>query len=121
MPNWPGLSREVRDICKEINLPDINDMDISEGEIKQAVFDHHYGELVANISNSKKMMRQKEETSYRCQDYLIQIQEQKEKNIVNQKCSNITNENCSIKSDNYSDVQVVDEICRRQMVEWCYR
>ena len=67
------------------------------------------------------MMRQKEETSYRCQDYLIQIQEQKEKNIVNQKCSNITNENCSIKSDNYSDVQVVDEICRRQMVEWCYR
>ena len=40
--NWPGLSREVRDICKEINLPDINDMDISEGEIKQAVFDHHY-------------------------------------------------------------------------------
>ena len=68
--NWPGLSREVRDICKEINLPDINDMDISEGEIKQAVFDHHYGELVANISKSKKMMRHKEEDFKQVQSYM---------------------------------------------------
>ena len=58
---WPGLSQEVTNICEEINIPDINDCEISAREIKQAMFDHHYGEIKSKIPSSKKMMSQKDE------------------------------------------------------------
>ena len=67
---WPGLSQEVTNICEEINIPDINDCEISAREIKQAVFDHHYAEIKSKISSSKKMMSHKDENFKEVQDYM---------------------------------------------------
>ena len=35
--SWPGLAKEVRDICKEIHLPDASIKDVDKEEIKKAI------------------------------------------------------------------------------------
>ena len=67
---WPGLSVEVSDICEELNLPDINNVDITGGEIKEAVFNHHYLEVKSKIENSKKMMAHKDDNFKEFQPYM---------------------------------------------------
>ena len=67
---WPGLSREVMDICEAVKLPDINDNEISAGVIKKAVLDHHHDELMDKISNSKKMKSHKDENFREVQGYM---------------------------------------------------
>ena len=52
---WPGLGEEVAGICKEIGIPDINGEFLSKTEIKNAIFDHHYKEMLENIEGSKKL------------------------------------------------------------------
>ena len=69
--NWPGLSKEVSDICNELNILDINDQDIPEGVLKRAVFDHHLEEIKEKVSNSKKMMKHKEDNFQEVQDYML--------------------------------------------------
>ena len=53
--NWPGLSKEVADICEKLKIPDLNDndFDISVGSIKEAVMEHHDTELKNKIQNTK--------------------------------------------------------------------
>ena len=68
--NWPGLSREVSDICEQVKIPDINDSDIAAKEIRQAIFDHHHSELMDKITISKKMMSHKEDNFKEVQDYM---------------------------------------------------
>ena len=68
--NWPGLSREVTDICEQVKIQDINYIDISAREIKLAVFEHHYEELINKISISKKMMKHKEDNFKEVQEYM---------------------------------------------------
>ena len=67
---WPGLSREVMDICEAVKLPDINDNEISAGVIKKAVLDHHHDELMDKISNSKKMKSHKDDNFREVQGYM---------------------------------------------------
>ena len=69
--NWPGLSKEVSDICNELDILDINDQDIPEGALKRAVFDHHLEEIKEKVSNSKKMMKHKEDNFQEVQDYML--------------------------------------------------
>ena len=39
--SWPGLAKEVREICKEIHLPDASIKDVDKEEIKKAIkYDH---------------------------------------------------------------------------------
>jgi hypothetical protein len=49
---WPGLGQEVSDICAELGIPDVNNMMVSKHEVKNAIFDHHYNDMV-NIVNTK--------------------------------------------------------------------
>ena len=34
---WPGLWQEVKDICKEIGILDVNEEPVSKAEIKNAI------------------------------------------------------------------------------------
>ena len=68
--NWPGLSREVSDICEKIGISDLNDGDIPVAAIKKAVFNHHYLELKEQLAKSKKMTNQKEDDFTQIQPYL---------------------------------------------------
>ena len=67
---WPGLSREVAEICDNLDIPNINENSITVGKLKTAVFDHHYKELKDKISKSKKMMKHTDEDFSKPQDYL---------------------------------------------------
>ena len=55
--NWPGLSKEVSSICETLKIPDINenDFDISMGNIKEAVMEHHDKELKEDYLNRKSL------------------------------------------------------------------
>ena len=55
---------------EELNLPDINNVDITGGEIKEAVFNHHYLEVKSKIENSKKMMAHKDDNFKEVQPYM---------------------------------------------------
>ena len=58
------------DICEAVNIPDINDNEISAGVIMKAVLDNHYEELVDKISNSKKMKSLKDDNFRDVQGYM---------------------------------------------------
>ena len=68
--NWPGLSKEVSDICNEVGIPDINDHHIPDYQIKKAVFSHHYTKLKDDIKNSKKMEKHKDDDFRDVQPYM---------------------------------------------------
>ena len=74
---WPGLGEEVTQICREINIPDVNNVWVTKEEIKNAVMKHHYQDMKKELDNSKKLMDIKEEDFSEVQDYF------KEKSICN--------------------------------------
>ena len=50
MMGWPGLWAEVKDICKEVGIEDVNEVFVSSVEIKKAIFDHHLKFMKENMS-----------------------------------------------------------------------
>ena len=38
---WPGLGEEVSEICREIGIPDVNEVLVLKSEIKKAIHQHH--------------------------------------------------------------------------------
>ena len=52
---WPGLAQEVRKICHDINIPDINSTIVTKRQIKQAIYYSHYNNMKENTSNSNKL------------------------------------------------------------------
>ena len=56
---WPGLVMEAKEICQELEIPDVNLNIISDRDIKRAVLEHHDRQLVEEVSKSKKMMKHK--------------------------------------------------------------
>ena len=53
--NWPGLAREVSDICKSIGAKDV----CREDEIKEAVFYHHYAVMKNKMEDKVKRANMK--------------------------------------------------------------
>ena len=52
--NWPGLSKEVKEICSEIDIPDLNDTDMAVTDIKKAIINHHDRKLVKRFLTQRK-------------------------------------------------------------------
>ena len=52
---WPGLGSEVREICKQIQIQDINKYSISKQEIQKAIYQAHYKAMMVLFENSKKL------------------------------------------------------------------
>ena len=52
---WPGLGREVKEICKEINIPDINQNIVRKCDIQKAISVSHYQDMMAQFQGSKKL------------------------------------------------------------------
>ena len=68
---------EVKDICAQLDVPDLNENNISEVSLKRAILDHHDRQLVEDISKSKKMMQHKSDNFNTVQNYM------KGKSIIN--------------------------------------
>ena len=66
---WPGLSVEVREICTELGIPDINMNNIPAEDIGKAVLEHHNKELVEEVLQSKKMKEHKNDNFKHVQEY----------------------------------------------------
>ena len=49
---------EAKQIREELEIPDVNENDLSEAEIKRAVLEHHERHLVDEISKSKKTVHE---------------------------------------------------------------
>ena len=52
---WPGLGREVSQICREIGIPDLNIRSLRKRDIKTALKKSHYAHMMSLFEGSKKL------------------------------------------------------------------
>ena len=50
---WPGLSQEVKNICKDLEINDVNEEMVSKTVIKKAIIEHH----IKQMKEEKKMQK----------------------------------------------------------------
>ena len=50
-----GHGQEVSRICQEVGLPDVNCVNVPKSEVKQAIFEHHYKDMVESVHNQTKL------------------------------------------------------------------
>ena len=67
--NLPGLMQEVRQICHEIGINDINKSNVSNSQIKDAIFYSHYKEMKEELGNSSKLQDIQHEDYREIQSY----------------------------------------------------
>ena len=65
---WPGLGREVRQICLDIGIPDLNKYQVRKKDIQKAIQKSHYSDMISLFEGSSKL----EDIRY---DSFSQIQE----------------------------------------------
>ena len=53
--DWPGLSVEVKEICREIGVHNLNEKDVSKEELEDAIYFHNYKEMKLEVSSYKKL------------------------------------------------------------------
>ena len=52
---WPGLAKEVSDICQTVGLPDVNYYRVEKKKVQEMIFFNHYKDLKEELEKSKKM------------------------------------------------------------------
>ena len=67
--NWPGLTREAREICEAIGLPDVCTVEVTKHHIKEAVFYDHYDKLKKEVASFEKLDSIKKDDFRTAQDY----------------------------------------------------
>ena len=68
--SWPGLAREVEEICQKIGLKNLNDEDSSKEEIKEAIFFRNYLDMKEDMEKYKKLEAIKNEDFREAQQYM---------------------------------------------------
>ena len=53
--DWPGLGKEVTDICREVGLPDLCQEEVDKKEIQDAIFFHHLKDLNEEMKKFSKL------------------------------------------------------------------
>jgi hypothetical protein len=66
---WPGLGREVRQICQEVGLPDINIQNVLKKDVKKAIQMSHHEDMLGQFENSRKLQDIKNDNFSTLQDY----------------------------------------------------
>ena len=51
---WPGLSKEVSQICDNIGIPDVNYNFVPTNDIKDAISGHHYADMKGELEKDIK-------------------------------------------------------------------
>ena len=67
--SWPGLAKEVSEICKTVGIEDVNHVAVSKYEVKEAIFKHHYSDMIAVINTKSKLEAIKENDFTQVQEY----------------------------------------------------
>ena len=55
---WAGLGAEVREICKTIQIPDVNEKSITKAEVKNAIFAHHYKDMKSEMKEKSRKLEE---------------------------------------------------------------
>ena len=66
---WPGLGRDVQEICHQINIPNINTHKISKSDIQKAIYKSHYEDMMSCFENSRKLQDIKNSDFSKLQPY----------------------------------------------------
>ena len=67
---WPGLWGEVKEICEEVGIPDLNENYATKVMIKEAIFENHYENMKAELEGSTgKLADIKDEDFRKAQEY----------------------------------------------------
>ena len=66
---WPGLGQEVASICQALGIPDANKETLNKKEVKQAILENHYNDMVEEIKEKKKLDSIKDEDFREVQPY----------------------------------------------------
>ena len=66
---WPGLGEEVTGICHALGIPDANELIITKQEVKRAIVQHHYNDMVESVKEKKKLDAIKEDDFSDVQPY----------------------------------------------------
>ena len=66
---WPGLGKEISEICEKVGIPDLNEVDMPMVEVKAAVKKHHWKYVREQLENSKKLKDILTEDFSRPQEY----------------------------------------------------
>jgi hypothetical protein len=53
--NWPGLGREVKDICQQPKIQDLNKYRLTKQEIQQAIEKSHQEDMLSQFDHSSKL------------------------------------------------------------------
>ena len=53
--SWPGLGREVTKICEILDIPDVNDTNMTKQDIKKAVSEHHTKVMMDEVKTKSKL------------------------------------------------------------------
>ena len=67
---WPGLAKEVEQICKAIGLANINEKEIDKKDIEKHIFYHNYKELKEDMDRYDKLEDIKNEDMREIQPYM---------------------------------------------------
>ena len=68
---WPGLHKEVRDICSKVGLEDMTKVNIPKSKIKEAIYYSHYKSMKEDIERSSKLEDIKHEDFRKIQPYFM--------------------------------------------------
>ena len=74
---WPGLGKEVTEICQQLRIPDVNNNCMTKAAVRKAIFDHHYSDLKKELEGSQKLEEVRNENFTEVQEYF------KDKSIEN--------------------------------------
>ena len=67
--DWPGLGQEVAEICAKIGISDVNRTKVNKSDVRKAVFEHHYEEMINVVKDQKKLEDIKEDDFREVQNY----------------------------------------------------
>ena len=70
--SWPGLSKEVEDICNTIGIANINEKEVTKEELEDAIFFHNYREMKEDINKYKKLEDVKHEDMRELPEYMME-------------------------------------------------
>jgi hypothetical protein len=59
----------VSNICGELGIPDVNNVFVTKTEVKRAIFEHHYNDMVDIVKTKSKLDAIKEEDFREVQQY----------------------------------------------------
>ena len=66
---WPGLGRDVQDICIQIDIPNMNTHKISKSDFKKAINQSHHEDMMRNFDSSRKLQDIKNSDFSKLQPY----------------------------------------------------